>query len=241
MAEQTRPARGMRDFLPEDVRRREYVDRRRSSGRLPALRLRAARDAGAREHRDADRQVRRRRQQADFQGAAPRRARGVGRDRPGAALRPDRAAGARRRRAPRQAAAVLQALPDSAGVARRSAGARPVPRVLPVRRRRDRLDARRWSRRRCAPRSATCCSGSGSATSSIRLNHRGLLPGMLETLGVPADAARAGAGRGRQAGQDRRATACAASWRRAASPPAASARRLLRDAVGGGRRRRTSR
>ena len=25
MADQTRPARGMRDFLPDDVRRREYV------------------------------------------------------------------------------------------------------------------------------------------------------------------------------------------------------------------------
>ena len=138
-SQQTRPARGMRDFLPEDVRRREYVIdvvRRR----LRALRLRAARDAGAREHRDADRQVRRRRQQAHIQGAAPRRARVVGRDRPGAALRPDRAARARRRRASRQAAEVLQALPDSAGVARRPAGARPLPRVLPVRRRRDRID-----------------------------------------------------------------------------------------------------
>ena len=57
-----------------------------------------------------------------------------------AALRPDGAAGARRRRVSRAAAEVLQALPDSAGVARRSAGARAVPRVLPVRRRRDRLD-----------------------------------------------------------------------------------------------------
>ena len=37
-------------------------------------------------------------------------------------------------------AAVLQALPDSAGMAGRSAGARTVPRVLPVRYRRDRLD-----------------------------------------------------------------------------------------------------
>ena len=35
---------------------------------------------------------------------------------------------------------LLQALSDSAGVARRPAGARTVPRVLPVRHRRDRLD-----------------------------------------------------------------------------------------------------
>ena len=31
-SQQTRPARGMRDFLPEDVRRREYVIRRRLVG-----------------------------------------------------------------------------------------------------------------------------------------------------------------------------------------------------------------
>ncbi len=36
----------------------------------------------------------------------------------------------------------------------------------------------------------------------IRINHRGLLRGMLETFGVPAGASRSGADRGRQAGQD---------------------------------------
>ena len=69
-----------------------------------------------------------------------RRARGERRGGPRAALRPDGAAGARGRAVPERAAEVLQAVPDSAGVARRSAGARALPRVLPVRRRRDRID-----------------------------------------------------------------------------------------------------
>ena len=55
---------------------------------------------------------------------------GSGRSR--AALRPDGAAGARRRGVSGAAAEVLQAVSDSAGVARRPAGARAVPGVLSV-------------------------------------------------------------------------------------------------------------
>ena len=65
----TKPPSGTRDFLPDDIRRREYVIGV-VRARLRALRLRAARDAGVREHRDAARQVRRRGQQAHFQDPA---------------------------------------------------------------------------------------------------------------------------------------------------------------------------
>ena len=112
------------------------VRRRRHPRGLRSLRVRAARDAGRREHRDAARQVRRRRQQAHLQDPEARRARGHRPGRPRAALRPDGAAGARRGRVSGEAAEVLQALSDSAGVARRSPGARPLPRVLSVRHRR---------------------------------------------------------------------------------------------------------
>ena len=71
----TKPARGMRDFLPDDVRRREYVIGVITTC-LRALRLRAARDAGRREHRDAARQVRRGGQPAHLQDPEARRARG---------------------------------------------------------------------------------------------------------------------------------------------------------------------
>ena len=133
------PARGTRDFLPDDVRRREYVIGV-VRGRLRALRVRAARDAGVREHRDAARQVRRRGQQADLQDPARGEHEAQRRGGPGAALRPHRSARARRRAVSERAAEVLQALPDSAGLARGPARARALPRVLPVRRRRDRLD-----------------------------------------------------------------------------------------------------
>ena len=53
-----------------------------------------------------------------------------------------------------RAADAVQALSDSAGVARRSSGARPLPRVLPVRHRRDGDRRRRSSRRRSSARSA---------------------------------------------------------------------------------------
>ena len=71
----TQPARGMRDFLPDDVRRREHVIGV-VARRLRALRLRAARDARRREHRDAARQVRRGGQPAHLQDPEARRARG---------------------------------------------------------------------------------------------------------------------------------------------------------------------
>ena len=135
----TRPA-ARHARLPARRRPPARVRHRRRPRRLRAVRVRAARDAGVREHRDAARQVRRRRQQAHFQDPEARRARGERRGGPGAALRPDGAARARRRAVPERAAEVLQALSDSAGLARRSAGARAVPRVLPVRHRRDRLD-----------------------------------------------------------------------------------------------------
>ena len=85
-----------------------------------------------------------------------RRARGQRRGRPGAALRPDGAARARRRAVSERAAEVLQALSDSAGVARRPPGARALPRVLSVRHRRDRLDVAGRRGGAAARRSATC-------------------------------------------------------------------------------------
>ena len=141
------------------------------------------------------RQVRRRGQQADFQGAAPRRARGVGRDRSGAALRPDRAAGARRRGASRklprffkryQIQPVWRADRPARGRFREfyQCDVDAIGSTSPV----VEAELLRRGQRRAA-------ASSGSPTSSIRLNHRGLLRGMLETSGVPAGTARPGAGR----------------------------------------------
>ena len=61
---------------------------------------------------------------------------------------------------------VLQALPDPAGLARRPSGARPLPRVLPVRRRRDRVDVAGGRSGDDRGRSATCSRRSASPTSS---------------------------------------------------------------------------
>ena len=185
----TRPARGMRDFLPEDVRRREYVigvvaDVYR------ALRLRAARDAGAREHRDADGQVRRRGQQAHLQGPAPRRARVVRRDRPGAALRPDRAARARGRRVPRRScrssSSATRFSRCGAPTARRAAASASSTSATSTRSARR----RRSSRPSCARRSATCCATLGFADFVIRLNHRAVLTALLDAAGVARGPAR---------------------------------------------------
>ena len=74
MPPHTQPARGMRDFLPEDVRRREYVIDvvRRVYERYGFEPL----ETPTLENIETlTGQVRRRGQQADFQGAAPRRAR----------------------------------------------------------------------------------------------------------------------------------------------------------------------
>ena len=170
--------------------------------RLPRLRLPAAGDAGAREHRDADGQVRRRRQQAHFQGAAPRRARVVWRNRPGAALRPHGAARPRRRRASREAAAVLQALPDPAGVAGGPAGARAVSRVLSVRRRRHRLaiDGRRDRAVRRGRRRAAAARFPGLRDPAERPPHP---VGPARRGRRARRSPRAGARRARQDGQDR--------------------------------------
>ena len=90
----TDPARGMRDFLPEDVRRRQYVigviaDVYQSYGFEPL-------ETPAVENIETlHGQVRRRRRPADLQDPEARRGGQDRRGRPGAALRPDRAAGAR--------------------------------------------------------------------------------------------------------------------------------------------------
>ena len=59
--------------------------------------------------------------------------------------------------------------------------------------------------------------GQGSFT--LRLNHRGILRGLMQVAGVPADAGGRCPGRHRQAGQDRRWRACARSWMPAALAP----------------------
>ena len=200
-SQQTQPARGMRDFLPEDVRRREYVidivrDVYERYGFEPL-------ETPALENIETlTRQVRRRRQPADLQDAAARRARGVA-ARPisrCATISPCRW----RASSPSigRAAEVLQAVPDSAGVARRSAGPWPFPRVLSVRRRRVRIDV-------AGGRGGACAAVSGRLARLgfdefvIRLNHRGC-SALLGVRGVPADAARGRARRARQARQDRR-------------------------------------
>ena len=203
MAVAPTPARGMRDFLPDDVRRRA-VRHRRHRRRLPALRLRAARDAGGREHRDAARQVRRGRRPPDLQDPEARRGRQDRRGRPGAALRPHRAAGARRRRVPGAAAEVLQALPGAAGVARRPPAEGPLPRVLPVRRRRHRVDVDGGRGGAAARAGGDVLTRLGFTDFTIRLNHRRLLAGDARRRRRARRALHGdGAGRARQARQDR--------------------------------------
>ena len=135
----TKPPAGTRDFLPDDVRRREYVIgvvrdvyERYGFEPLETPAFENIETLLGKYGEEGNKLI--------FKILQARRARGERRGRSRAALRPDRAAGARRRAVPERAAAVLQALSDPAGVARRSAGARTVPRVLPVRHRRDRLD-----------------------------------------------------------------------------------------------------
>ena len=125
-----------RDFLPRD-RRRSMSSACQAS---TALRLRAARDTGVREHRDAPREVRRGGQQAHFQDSQARRARVDRRGRPRASVRPDRPARPGRRAVSERAAEVLQALPDSTRLARGPAGEGPLPRVLSVRYRLDGIE-----------------------------------------------------------------------------------------------------
>ncbi len=143
-SQQTRPARGMRDFLPEDVRRRDYVIgviagvyRRYGFEPLETPALENIETLTGKYGEEGNKLIFKVLRRGEHESS--------GRDRSGAALRSDGPARARRRRVSREAAEVLQALPDPARVARRPAGARPLPRVLPVRRGRDRiaLDGRR--------------------------------------------------------------------------------------------------
>ena len=135
----TQPARGMRDFLPEDVRRREYVVGiirgvydRYGFEPLETPAVENIETLLGKYGDEGNKLIFKILKRGEHEAS------GAGRSR--AALRPDRAAGARGRRVSGEAAEVLQALSDSARVAGRSPGARPLPRVLSVRHRRHRLD-----------------------------------------------------------------------------------------------------
>ena len=93
----------------------------------------------------------------------------------------------------------------------------PVPRVLPVRHRCDRLDVAGGRGRAAVGGHRGARRRSGFSDFTIRLNHRVLLTALLEAAGVPAAAARRGAGGDRQAGQDRPRRRARRSWSRAAS------------------------
>ena len=189
--------------LPSGGRPPARLRDRRHRGRVPALRLRAAGNAGAREHRDADRQVRRRRRQADLQGAPPRRARVVGRDRSGAALRSDvplaRVVAEHRGKLPKffkryQIQPVWRADRPARGRFREF----------------YQCDVDAIGSRSMVVETELCAAVSdvletlGFQDFAVRLNHRELLAAILETAGVPADAAWRRARRARQARQDRR-------------------------------------
>ena len=201
MPEQTRPARGMRDFLPEDVRRRDYVIgvieavyRRYGFEPLETPALENIETLTGKYGEEGAKLIFKVLRRGEHEAS--------GRNRPGAALRPDRAARARGCRAPREAAALLQALSDSAGVARGPPGARPVPRVLPVRRRRDRIAL-------AGRRSGGLRGGERRAAHARFHRFRGPpqsprpAPRHARELRRSAGAARSGAHCRRQAGQDR--------------------------------------
>ena len=129
----------MRDFLPEDVRRREYVigiiKRVYERYGFEPLETPAVENLETLMGKYGDEG-----NQLIFKILKRGEHEASGQADLGAALRPDGAAGARDRASPEQAAAAVQALSDSAGVARRSSGARTLPRVLSVRRRCAGLD-----------------------------------------------------------------------------------------------------
>ena len=84
------------------------------------------------------------------------------------------------------------------------------------------VDVHRHALRSCrsgnhAPRRATCSDALGFYNFTIRLNHRQVLAGVLEAAGVDGGQARRGARRARQARQDRARGRRAASSRRAVS------------------------
>ena len=135
----THPARGMRDFLPDDVRRRQYVIgviadvyQRYGFEPLETPAVENIETLMGKYGEEGDRLIFRILKRGE-EGKTRRSG-------SGAALRPHRAVGAGRRRVPGATAEVFQALPGPAGVARRSAAEGALPRVLSVRRRRDRLD-----------------------------------------------------------------------------------------------------
>ena len=192
----------MRDFLPEDVRRRQYVigviaDVYQRYGFEPLE------TPAGREHRDPARQVRRRRRQADLQDPEARRGRRDRAGRPGAALRPDRAAGPGGRRVPRAAcrssSSATRCSRCGAPIGRRRAASASSTSATwtPSGRRRW------WSKPSCWPPPATCWRASASRPTRSRLNHRGVLAGLLDAGGVPDGAPRRRARRPRQARQDR--------------------------------------
>ena len=135
----TKPPGGTRDFLPDEIRRREYVIgvvrdvyERYGFEPLETPAFENIETLLGKYGEEGNKLIFKILRRGEHEGG--------GRRRSGAALRPDGAARARRRPVPERAAAVLQALPDSAGLARRSPGARTVSRVLSVRHRRDRHD-----------------------------------------------------------------------------------------------------
>jgi histidyl-tRNA synthetase len=148
----------MRDFLPEDVRRREYVIGvmgRRVYERygFEPLETPAVENIETLLGKYGDEG-----DKPDLQDPQARRARPAS-GQADLALRYDltvplaRVVAEYRGKLPKD----LQALPDAAGVARRPAAEGPLPRVLPVRRRRARLDDRWSSRPSSAPRSSATC------------------------------------------------------------------------------------
>ncbi len=173
----------MRDFLPEDVRRRDYVldvvaGVYERYGFEP-LETPAAENIetllgkyGEEGNRLIFKILKRGEHEADRAG------------RPRAALRPHGAAGARRRRIPGQAAEILQALPDSAGW-RADRPARGRFREF------YQCDVDAIGSTSPAVEAEVCAAVSdvlerlGFSDFVIRLNHRELLRGLLAASGVP--------------------------------------------------------
>ena len=230
----TGPARARDARLPARRRPAAAVRHRRRAPRLRALRLRAARDAGGREHRDADSASTAKKATSSSSRSCKRgEHEATRRGRPRAALRPDGAAGARRRRSisgklPRffkryQIQPVWRADRPARGRFREfyQCDVDAIGSTSPV----VEAELLRGGQRGAAARSA-------STTSSIRLNHRAAADGAARRGRRAGGAARRRAGRARQAGQDRRATACATELV-ARGVDAAAARRVLLDAFDG--------
>ena len=200
------PARGMRDFLPDDVRRREYVigvvaDVYERYGFEP-LETPAFENIETLLGKYGEEG-----NQLIFKILKRGEHEQTGRGRPRAALRPDRAAGARRRPVPDELPRVLQALPDSAGVARRPAGSAAASASSTSATSTPSDRRRRSSRPSCCAAVSEVLERLGFSDFAIRLNHREVLRGLLDARRRAGGAARHGARRARQARQDRRATA----------------------------------